>query len=122
MEKNAENILDWTAKKTNISILNKWEISKRLPSEVMAKALKFLGHVMRKDQSMEKLMVRGKVDGSRLRGRSSTRWTNAIWKATGKSFVACIHHTEDRDQWRAMVKEATVTMSSWGTTSEQDAP
>ncbi|CAH2234708.1 jg4694 [Pararge aegeria aegeria] len=47
-----------------------------------ANILSFFGHVSRRnDVSIERLVVQGKVEGTRARGRSPMRWTDQV-KAT----------------------------------------
>ncbi|CAH2239279.1 jg21906 [Pararge aegeria aegeria] len=56
--------------RTNISIIREL-IKHRLSTLVHSRILKFLGHVFRRDNnSIERLVVQGKVEGTRARGIS----------------------------------------------------
>ncbi|CAH2235308.1 jg5878 [Pararge aegeria aegeria] len=70
--------IPWTAFRTNVSILEELKVKERLSSTVQIRILKFFGHITRNKHSMELLVVQGKVEGKRSRGRSPTRWTDII--------------------------------------------
>ncbi|CAH2210303.1 jg26931 [Pararge aegeria aegeria] len=55
---------------------------------------------------MERLVVQGKVEGKRSRGRSPTRWTDIIKATTQTSIVQCSRNAEDRDKWRRIAGAA----------------
>jgi len=62
-------------------------IQVRLSTKIKQLILKYFEHVhRRKDDKLEKLMVQGKVEGTRPRGRSPKRWLNLVKQFTGKSF------------------------------------
>ncbi|KAI8438254.1 hypothetical protein MSG28_010856 [Choristoneura fumiferana] len=61
--------IPWTAHRTNVSILKELNIKERLSSTVQIRILKFFGHIIRNEDSMERLVVQGKVEGKRSRGR-----------------------------------------------------
>ncbi|CAH2257640.1 jg20518 [Pararge aegeria aegeria] len=68
--------------RTNESILNELSNKQRLSSAVQAQILSFFGHLSRRnDVSVERLVVQGKVEGTRARGSSPMRWTDQV-KAT----------------------------------------
>ncbi|CAH2218375.1 jg14268 [Pararge aegeria aegeria] len=56
--------------------------------------------------SMERLVVKGKVEGKQSRGRSPTRWTDIIKAATQTSIVQCSRNAEDRNKWRRIAGAA----------------
>ncbi|CAH2237414.1 jg11269 [Pararge aegeria aegeria] len=68
--------------------------------------LKFFGHITRNKHSMERLVVQGKVEGKRSRGRSPTRWTDIIKATTQTSIVQCSRNAEDRNKWRRIAGAA----------------
>lgn len=55
---------------------------------------------------MERLVVQGRVEGRRSRGRSPTRWTDLIKSATGASIVECSRIATNRLKWRQFAKAA----------------
>ena len=66
MEKTLESLL--TARRSNQSILK--EISPDNPLEVLIQKLKlqYFGHLMQKADSLEKILMLGKIEGRRRRG------------------------------------------------------
>jgi hypothetical protein len=72
LETNAK--IPWTARRTNVSILQELSITVRLSSVRLERILKYFGHVARRgEESLEKLILVGKTAGTRPRGRSSLR-------------------------------------------------
>ena len=93
----------WTARRTNVSILNEIRPAQRVSSMTYGRILKFFGHISRHD-NMERLVVQGKPEGKRKRGRSPTRWTDAISKLTNSTFVNAAREANNRGTWRTRVR------------------
>ena len=68
----------WTARRSNQSILK--EISPGISLEGMMLKLKlqYLGHLMRRVDSLEKSLMLGGIGGRRRRGRPRMRWLDGI--------------------------------------------
>ena len=68
----------WTARRSNQSILK--EINPRISLEGMMLKLKlqYFGHFMRRVDSLEKILMLGRIGGRRRRGRPRTRWLDGI--------------------------------------------
>ena len=58
---------------------------------------------------MEKTVMLGKVEGSRKRGRSNTRWTDFLTEATGLSLQEPSRAVEDRTFWRSLIHRVTIS-------------
>ena len=73
----------WTARRSNQSILK--EISPGISLEGMMLKLKlqYLGHLMRRVDSLEKTLMLGGIGGRRRRGRQRMRWL-AGFRGTGQ--------------------------------------
>ncbi|CAH2268569.1 jg20064 [Pararge aegeria aegeria] len=98
----------WTEFRTNISILQEIDIEKRLSALVQSRILKFFGHVSRlESDSIERLVVQGKVEGTRGRGRSLMRWTDQIKSAVGGPLHECDRLSASRKKWRMLVGRVT---------------
>ena len=67
----------WTARRSNQSILK--EINPEYSLEGLMLKLKFqyFGHLMRRTDSLEKILMLGKTEGRR-RGRQRMRWLDGI--------------------------------------------
>ena len=59
--------IPWTARKSNQSILK--EINPEYSLEGLLLKLQYFGHLMRKADSLEKTLMKGKNEGRRRRGR-----------------------------------------------------
>ena len=68
----------WTAKRSNQSILK--EISPQYSMEDLMLKLKlqYFGHLMRRTDSLEKILMLGKTEGRRRRGQQRMRWLDGI--------------------------------------------
>jgi hypothetical protein len=49
--------------------------------------------------NMERLILQGKVEGTRLQGRSQMRWTDQITKSSGKTMHALTTKALTNSQW-----------------------
>ena len=47
--------------------------------------LQYLGHVMRRTDSLEKTLMLGQIDGGRRRGRQRMRWLDGVTDPMDKS-------------------------------------
>lgn len=66
--------IPWTARRTNVSILKDIGITTKLPTVCLQRILTYFGHIARRDpNNFEKLVVVGRVNEKRPRGRSPTR-------------------------------------------------
>ena len=68
----------WTSRRSNQFILK--EISPRCSLEgVMLKLnLQYFGHLMRRTDSLEKILMLGKIEGRRRSGQQRMRWLDGI--------------------------------------------
>ena len=46
--------------------------------------LQYFGHLMRRDDSLEKTLMLGKVEGKRRRGRQRMRWLDSVTDSMDK--------------------------------------
>ena len=68
----------WTARRSKQSILKEINHEYSLEGLMLKLKLQYLGHVMRKDDSLVKTLMLGKTEGKRRRGRQRMRWLNGI--------------------------------------------
>ncbi|KAI8429179.1 hypothetical protein MSG28_007716 [Choristoneura fumiferana] len=100
--------VSWTQHRTNLSILEELQVKERLSSIVRSRILRYFGHVTRRgEHSIERLVVQGRVNGKRSRGRSPMRWTDQIKALTNTPLNTCAREATARENWRRIVRRAT---------------
>ena len=65
--------------------------------------LQYLGHLIRRADSLEKTLMMGKIEGRRRRGQQRMRWLDGIIKSTDRRLSKFWEIVEDRGAWCAVV-------------------
>ena len=68
----------WTARRSNQSILKKISLEYSLEGLMLKLKLQYLGHLMRRTDSLEKTLMLGTIEGGRRRGQQRMRWLDGI--------------------------------------------
>ena len=66
----------WPARRSSQSILK--EINPEYTLEGLKLKFQYFGHLMRRADSLEKILVLGKIEGRRRRGWQKMRWLDSI--------------------------------------------
>ncbi|XP_072934917.1 uncharacterized protein [Epargyreus clarus] len=97
--------IPWIAHRTNVSILKQLSIRTRLSTICLQRILEYFGHIARKSgDNLEKLMVTGKIEGKRPRGRSPIRWSDQVRTSLHTSVHDAMQTAENRSKWRDIIR------------------
>ena len=69
--------------------------------------LQYFGHLMRREESLERTLMLGKYEGKRRRGRQRMRWLDSVIEAANLNLTQLREAVEDRRAWRALVHGVT---------------
>ena len=65
--------------------------------------LQYLGHLMRRVDSLEKTLMLARIGGRRRRGRQRMRWLNGITDSMNMNLSELQELVMDRETWRAAI-------------------
>ena len=65
--------------------------------------LQYFGHVMQRDESLEKTLMLGKIEGRRIRGRQRMKWLDGIMDLRDMSLNKLQELVMDREASRAAI-------------------
>ena len=76
----------WTARRSNESILKEITPEYSLEGLMMKLKLQDFSHLMHEADSFEKILMLGKIEGGRRRGRQRMRWLDGITNSMDMGF------------------------------------
>ena len=92
----------WTARRSNQLIIK--ETNPEYSLEGLILKLQYFGHMMGKANSLEKILMLGKIEGRRRKQRQKIRWLDGITDAMDMNLGKLWMIVRDRKAWRAIVQ------------------
>ena len=93
----------WTARRSNQSILKEISPGCSLEGLMLKLKLQYFGHLMRRVDLLEKILMLGGIGGKRRRGRQRMRWLDGITDWIYVSFGELGELVMNREAWRVAI-------------------